>query len=84
LHIRCPVGHVLKAPSNLLGKLGRCPACKKTFQLRYEDSLEFQRRTKSFLNRDQQEAGREWLAWTFGVAFLAFVALAGAVILLAR
>lgn len=84
LHIRCPAGHVLKAPSELLGKLGRCPACKQSFQLRYEDSLQFQRRTEKILLRDQREAGREWLAWTFGVAFLLFIALVGAVLLLAH
>jgi hypothetical protein len=82
LHIRCPAGHILKAPSDLLGRLGRCPACKKTFELRYEDSIEFQRRTAGILRRDQYEAGRVWVAWTFAVVFLAFVGLAGAVLIL--
>jgi hypothetical protein len=84
LHIRCPSGHVVKAPSDLLGKNGRCPACKKTFELRYENSIEFQRRTEKILHRDQTEAGRAWLGWVFVAAFLIFVALVGAVILLGR
>ncbi len=81
LHIRCPSGHVVKAPSDLLGKLGRCPACKKTFELRYEDSLEFKRRTEKILHRDEHEAGRAWLGWVFVAAFLVFVALVGAVLI---
>jgi hypothetical protein len=84
LHIRCPSGHVVKAPSDLLGKLGRCPACKKTFELRYENSLEFKRRTEKILHRDENEAGRAWLGWIFVAAFLVFVALVGAVLILGR
>lgn len=84
LHIRCPSGHVVKAPSDLLGKLGRCPACEKTFELRYENSLEFKRRTEKILRRDENEAGRAWLGWTFVAAFLVFVALVGAVLIWGR
>ncbi len=84
LHIRCPSGHVVKAPSELLGKLGRCPACKQTFELRYENSLEFKRRTEKILNRDEDEAGRTRLGWIFVAAFLVFVALVGAVLIFGR
>ena len=84
LHIRCPSGHVVKAPSDLLGKLGRCPACKKTFELRYENSLEFKRRTEKILRRDENEASRAWLGWIFVAVFLAFVALAGALLIWGR
>jgi hypothetical protein len=84
LHIRCPSGHVVKAPSELLGKLGRCPACKKTFELRYENSLEFKRRTEKILQRDENEAGKAWLGWIFVTAFLVFVALIGAVLIFGR
>jgi hypothetical protein len=84
LHIRCPSGHVVKAPSDLLGKLGRCPACKKTFELRYENSLEFKRRTEKILRRDENEASRAWLGWVFVGAFLVFVALVGAVLIMGR
>jgi hypothetical protein len=84
LHIRCPSGHMVKAPSDLLGKLGRCPACKKTFELRYENSLEFKRRTENILRRDENEANRAWIGWTFVAVFLVFVALVGAVLMLGR
>jgi hypothetical protein len=81
LHIRCPSGHIVKAPSDLLGKLGRCPACKKTFELRYENSLEFRRRTEKILQRDENEASKAWLGWVFVGAFLVFVVLVGAVLI---
>lgn len=69
LHIRCPSGHVVKANSDLLGKNGRCPACKQTFELRYEDSMEFQRRTKKILHRGETKSGPSWIAWAFLAAF---------------
>ena len=84
LHIRCPSGHLVKAPSDLLGKLGRCPACKKTFELRYENSIEFQRRTQRILRQDENEAGKAWVAWAFLGAFLVFVALVGIVLVMGR
>jgi len=84
LHIRCPSGHVVKAPSELLGKLGRCAACKKTFEVRYENSIEFQRRTKRLLCREQGETGRTWAGWAFVAAFLVFAALVGAVFVLGQ
>ncbi len=76
LHIRCPSGHLVKAGSDLLGKNGRCPACKKTFELRYEDSVEFQRRKEKILRREEIKTGKAWLAWAFLAAFLVFVGLA--------
>ena len=75
LHIRCPSGHLVKAKSDLLGKNGRCPACKKTFELRYEDSVEFQRRKEKILHREEIKAGRAWVAWALLAAFLLFVGL---------
>ena len=84
LHIRCPSGHVVKAPSDLLGKLGRCPACKQTFELRYENSLEFKSRAEKTLRHDENEAGRARLGWIFVAAFLVFVALVGAVLIFGR
>jgi len=84
LHIRCPSGHVVKAPSDLLGKNGRCPACKKTFELRYENSIEFQRRSENIFRREQGRAERAWLGWAFVAAFVVFVAIVAAVILLGR
>ena len=75
LHIRCPSGHLVKARSDLLGKNGRCPACKTTFELRYEDSIEFQRRTGKILHRDETKTGRAWIAWAFLAAFIVFAGL---------
>jgi len=84
LHIRCPAGHLVKATSDLLGRNGRCPACKKTFELRYEDSLEFQRRKEKILHREEVKSERAWLAWGFLAAFLALAGLIALMLALSR
>ena len=75
LHIRCPAGHLVTASSDLLGKAGRCQACKATFEIRYEDSVEFKRRKAKLLHHQEVASGRPWVAWAFLGAFLVFVAL---------
>jgi hypothetical protein len=84
LHIRCPSGHVVKASRDLLGRLGRCPACKKTFELRYEDSIEFRRRAEKTLRREENLRGPLWVVWPFLAALLVFAAIVGAVLLMNR
>jgi hypothetical protein len=84
LHIRCPSGHLVKACSDLLGTNGRCPACKKTFELRYENSIEFLRRTEKILRREEIKSNKTWIAWAFLAAFLVFVGLIALVLLLSR
>jgi len=82
LHIRCPSGHLVKAGSDLLGKNGRCPACKKTFELRYEDSVEFQRRKEKILRREEIKTAKTWVAWAFLAAFLLFAGLVALMLVL--
>ncbi len=72
------------APSELLGRLGRCPACKKTFELRYENSLEFQRRTDAHLRGTARRCEPGVARLDVCGHFFTFVALAGAVILMSR
>ena len=84
LHIRCPSGHLVKAKSDLLGKNGRCPACKKTFELRYENSVEFQRRREKILQREEIKTGRSWMAWAILASFLVFVGLVAMIVMLNR
>ena len=84
LHIRCPSGHLVKAKSDLLGKTGRCPACKKTFVLRYEDSVEFQRRTQKIMRREETKSGQAWLAWSFLAAFFVLAGLVALMLSLSR
>ena len=84
LHIRCPSGHLVTAPSDLLGKNGRCPACKKTFELRYEDSVEFHRRTEKILRREESRTAKTWIAWALLAAFLLFVGIVAMMITLSR
>ena len=75
LHFRCPSGHIVKAGSSVLGQNGRCPACKKTFELRYEDSFEFKRRAEKLLRQKEVKSGKAWVVTAFAVAFLIFVLL---------
>ncbi len=84
LHIRCPAGHLVKASSDLLGKNGRCPACKKTFELRYENSIEFQRRTEKIIRREEIKSSRAWVAWAFLATFLVFAGLVALMLALSR
>ena len=84
LHIRCPSGHLVKAKSDLLGKNGRCPACKKTFELRYEDSVEFLRRKEKILHREDIKTNRAWLAWAFLATFIVFAGLVALMLALSR
>ena len=84
LHIRCPSGHLVKAKRDLLGKNGRCPACKKTFELRYEDSVEFQRRKEKTLRREEIKSNRAWVAWAFLAAFVVFAGLVALMLALSR
>ena len=84
LHIRCPSGHLVKAKSDLLGKNGRCPACKITFELRYEDSVEFQRRTQKILHREEIKIGRAWMAWAFLASFIVFAGLVALMLAMSR
>ncbi len=84
LHIRCPSGHLVKAKSDLLGQNGRCPACKKTFELRYEDSIEFLRRKEKILHREEIKTGRAWLAWAFLATFVVFAGLVALMLALSR
>ena len=75
-----PSGHLVKANSDLLGKQGRCPACKKTFELRYEDSLEFQRPQGKDRRARVIASGRAWVLGLLGVAFLVFIGMLVAVV----
>jgi hypothetical protein len=41
LHIRCPNGHELEVPLEMIGHRAACPHCGAQFRLRREDSVEF-------------------------------------------
>jgi hypothetical protein len=81
IHIPCPAGHPLEISREMLGKLAECPLCNKRFRLRYEDSMEFQRRKAKLEQSRDEKAGQVWLAWAIlaavailaGLAALAFL-----------
>jgi hypothetical protein len=84
LHIKCPSGHLVTAGANLLGKMGRCPACKRTFELRYENSVEFRRRRDKILRREEAKSGKAWVAGGVLAAFLVIAGLIAMLFLLNR
>jgi hypothetical protein len=86
LHIRCPSGHLVKVKSNLLGRNGRCPVCKETFELRYEDRVEVPRRKeKTIVKReDETKSGKAWIAWALLGAFVGIAGLVALMLALSR
>jgi hypothetical protein len=75
LHVRCPSGHALKVSSDQNRKPVRCSVCKQVFEVRYENSLEFQKRTEKVVTRARNKEGQVWLAWALVAAFIGIVGL---------
>ena len=74
LHIRCPAGHTLETPHDMLGQEALCPFCNVRFRLRREDSAEYRQE----LERREEEMGVKWMR----AAIVAAVVVLGAVIFL--
>jgi len=74
LHIRCPSGHTLETPHDMLGQEALCPFCNVRFRLRREDSLEY----REELERREEEMGTKWMR----AAIIAAIVVIGAIILL--
>ena len=75
VHIRCPNGHELETPMSMVGSDAMCPHCEAQFQLRYEDSLEYQ--DQKIKEREQRDAafGRKALQWAIVMAALVIIGL---------
>jgi uncharacterized Zn-finger protein len=80
IHIPCPGGHPLEVTREMLGEEAECPLCGKRFALRHDRSLEYRQRQASLQQKEDEHAGRVWLAWAIAVT----ITVLGGLIVLAR
>jgi hypothetical protein len=84
VHILCPNGHELETPMSMIGSDAMCPHCEAQFQLRYEDSREYQEQKAK--EREQREAafGRKALQWAIAAAALVVIGLLALILVSSR
>lgn len=70
VHILCPRGHELETPREMIGKHAMCPHCQTEFQLRLEDSREYQRDQAAEQERRQRRLGKAWMNWTIAMVVI--------------
>ena len=75
LHIRCPNGHELEVPTEMLEQEALCPTCQVQFRLRAKDSVEHKRRQQEAYERRQYKLGQAWLNWSVGIAVVVVLGL---------
>lgn len=75
LHIRCPAGHVLETPRDMLDEDVLCPFCQAQFHLRYQDSIEYQREKEAEIARHDARLGKTWLHWAIAIAVVVLIGL---------
>ena len=80
LHIRCPSGHILETPRDMLEEDVMCPFCQAQFHLRYRDSIEYKHEKEAKIARREAQLGRAWLHWSIAIAV---VVLIGVIVLIA-
>ena len=68
LHIRCPSGHILETPRDMLDEDVMCPFCQAQFHLRYQDSIEYKHEKEAKLARREAHLGQVWLRWAIAIA----------------
>ena len=79
MHIPCPKGHQLETPSDMFGQQALCPYCNTQFELRYEDSIEYQEEQAEAKLRREEEINQMWVKGAIGavifvgVMFLGFI-----------
>ncbi len=75
LHIRCPQGHVLETPRDMLGQDAMCPHCQSQFRLSLESSVEYRRQRDERAEQRFQKAGKNWLHWAIAAAVVVLLGL---------
>ncbi|MBI1902882.1 MAG: hypothetical protein HYS13_17430 [Planctomycetia bacterium] len=81
IHIRCPKGHELETPMDMVGEDAMCPHCQAQFRLRYEDSKEHREERRKERERREERWGKKALTWSIVLASLVLVFLLGLIIL---
>jgi hypothetical protein len=75
LHVRCPSGHILETPRDMLDEDVMCPYCQAQFHLRYGDTIEYQQEKEAKLARREAQLGRAWLHWSIAIATVVLIGL---------
>lgn len=80
--ISCPQGHQLHTPSDMLGQQALCPYCNAQFELKYENSVEYQEEQQAAARRREQELTKFWLTWAIRASIGVGLLLAGMIVYL--
>ncbi|HEY5312965.1 MAG TPA: hypothetical protein VIK18_10620 [Pirellulales bacterium] len=78
--IACPKGHILETPSDMVGQQALCPYCNTQFELRYEDSTEYQEEQAANKLRREQEMNRLWVKWSIYAVIVVVVMFLGMIL----
>lgn len=78
--IPCPKGHILETPSDMVGQQALCPYCNAQFQLRYEDSVEYQEEQAEAKKRREEEVNRLWFKWSIRAVIFVVVMFVGMIL----
>ncbi|RMG01080.1 MAG: hypothetical protein D6741_05760 [Planctomycetota bacterium] len=68
LHIRCPQGHILETPRDMLGQDAMCPHCGAVLRLRYESTEEYRAKRREEIERRERRRAQMWLQWAIFAA----------------
>ncbi|HEX4148736.1 MAG TPA: hypothetical protein VHY20_07105 [Pirellulales bacterium] len=75
--IACPKGHILETPSDMIGQQALCPYCNTQFELRVEDSVEYQEEQAAAKLRREEEINKLWFKWSIRAAIFVVVMFVG-------
>jgi len=82
-HIRCPNGHELETPREMLGQEALCPFCRAQFVLRMEESREYMAYKAAEEARRQERLGKLWLRWAIAAAVVVVLMMVVLIVLAA-
>jgi len=75
--IACPKGHILETPSDMMGQQALCPYCNTQFELRVEDSVEYQEEQAAAKLRREEEINKLWVKWSIRAVIFVVVMFVG-------
>ena len=81
--LACPNGHKLKVGTAMIGQQAVCPTCNAVFELRLEDSREYQRQQEALRQQKEAEAAEKWLKRAIWAAVFIVASLIGMTVLYA-
>lgn len=81
--IPCPNGHNLKVGPAMIGQQAVCPTCNTVFEIRLEDSREYQREQEALRQQKEAEDAEKWLKRAIWSAVFIGASLIGMTVLYA-